>query len=188
MPQKGFTSQDLEAILAKNPSLKVEEIKGPASSDKDKTKGKGKKKPPSPKTSAGTIAQILQKPKRSQVFDPTHGMNDTEKRLSRELEVEKLLGNILGFHFEKIGLQLAPKTWYFPDFVVFMPDGCMHVIEVKGFLRDDAAAKYKVAVGMFPEITFHMVRSENQSWKEMYGKLLEPPIPTDGKNCRITLR
>lgn len=187
MQKKRFTSQDLQKILARNPSIKIQENNIPPPKNQNSTK-KGKKPPHSTKAEGTSISQILKKTKRNQIFNPIHGMNETEKKLAKELETEKLLGQILGYHFEKIGLQLAPKTWYFPDFVVFMPDGTMHVIEVKGFLRDDAAAKYKIAVGMFPEITFHMIRKKNQTWKEMYSSLLDPPTSTNGKNCRITSR
>lgn len=167
---KGMSSKELDLLVQKNPGLAERmQITGPNEKKKRKTATSG-------------ILAILGKPPKSLSSE----MNVTEKHLDRELQLEKLQGHIKEYHFESIGLKIAPKTWYFPDFVVFMPDDRMHVIEVKGFLRDDAAAKYKVAVGLYPGIHFHMIRRENHSWQEMYQSLLTLPEKTDGKNCRIT--
>lgn len=171
----GMSSKEFEILLEKNPKIakRMQLLSG----------GKTPKSPKKEKeVTQGSILQILQNRPKVDHNEP----NDTEKSLARELQLEKLQGNIRGFHFEEIGLKIAPKTWYFPDFIVFMNDGSTHAVEVKGFLRDDAAAKFKVAVGLFPHITFHMVRKYNHTWKQMYNSLLKNPIQTDGKNCRIT--
>lgn len=168
--RKGISSKEFEALIKSRPGLVATET--------PKTKV-------SKSQGAQRILPILQN--RQAAWEaPRKEMNATERRLDKELELERLQGNILCYHFESFGLCIAPKTWYFPDFVVFLPTGEIHVIEVKGFLRDDAAAKYKVAVGLFPGIRFHMIRSERCGWKEMYGALLDRPEKTDGKNCRIT--
>lgn len=174
---KRMTSKDLDKMVADNPDLAKRITIGPKASERD-----SKKKRKTPSTNTVSAMELLQKkPKKLGVE-----INDTERKLDQELRLEKLQGNILDYHYEKIGLNIAPKTWYFPDFVVYMPDGAMHVIEVKGYLRDDAAVKYKVAVGLYPSITFHMIKKSGHSWKEMYGSLLDHPEQTDGKNCRIT--
>lgn len=172
--RKGISSKEFEELLKSHPQLGT-----------GQTKGEPKKKRSCTAKEPQKILEILQKNQETWRA-PRKEMNATEKRLDKELELERLQGHILAYHFESFGLCIAPKTWYFPDFVVFLPNGELHVIEVKGFLRDDAAVKYKVAVGLFPGIHFHMVRSERCKWKEMYGALLNRPEKTDGKNCRIT--
>jgi hypothetical protein len=170
----GLSEKEFQDLLARNPNLRVEGVTTPA---------KGAKKKRNPKDGV-PILDILNN-------GPAHKagqieMNDHEAALDRELRDAQDKGEIQGYHFEEIGLKIGPKTWYFPDFVVFDKVGQCHVIEVKGFLRDDAAAKFKVANGLFPHIRFHMVRKKKQTWKELYGALHKPVPKTDGKACRIT--
>lgn len=63
---------------------------------------------------------------------------------------------------QSMTLRIANGCRYTPDFVVVY-HGAMHepveviAYEVKGFMRDDAAVKIKVAATAFPWITFHLV-------------------------------
>lgn len=65
---------------------------------------------------------------------------------------------------QAITLQLANGLRYTPDFVsvtyAFTPESILsewRAWEVKGFARDDAVAKLKMAARVFPAITFHLV-------------------------------
>jgi hypothetical protein len=58
---------------------------------------------------------------------------------------------------EGITLRLANGVRYTPDFCVFNPGGDVVFYEVKGFMRDDAAVKVKVAAGKFPRASFWLV-------------------------------
>ena len=58
---------------------------------------------------------------------------------------------------EGLGFRIGNGCVYWPDFVV--PSSCnrSHVYEVKGFMRDDAAVKLKVAASKFPTFKFFLV-------------------------------
>jgi hypothetical protein len=60
------------------------------------------------------------------------------------------LGDILWYRFEGLKLRLADNTFYTPDFAVMAADGVMECHEVKGFWRDDARAKIKIAAEQYP--------------------------------------
>jgi hypothetical protein len=84
------------------------------------------------------------------------GMNKTERRYANHLDMLKRQGVVLWWAFEAVKLKLAPNTHYTPDFLVLRPGG-FEFHEVKGFWRDDARVKIKVAAVMFP-IPFLAVR------------------------------
>ena len=86
----------------------------------------------------------------------TGRMNKLEAKHARELEYRKEAGEITGYWFEEIKFRLADKTWYTPDFFVRMADGTYEVHECKGFMRDDAAVKIKVAARLFPCFVFRL--------------------------------
>jgi hypothetical protein len=64
---------------------------------------------------------------------------------------------------QSVTLRIANGCRYTPDFVVAyhhstdIPSVDLVAYEVKGFMRDDAAVKIKVAATAFPWITFHLV-------------------------------
>jgi hypothetical protein len=76
--------------------------------------------------------------------------NQLEAAYERELEAQKQRGEILWYQFEGITFKLAKDTRYTPDFVVMLPNGEMECRETKGFWRDDAKIKLKIASAMFP--------------------------------------
>lgn len=78
------------------------------------------------------------------------GMNKTEKRRAIELEALKRDGAIHSWAYEKVTLKLADDTRYTPDFFVVELDGSIRFEEIKGFWRDDAKVKIKVAAQQFP--------------------------------------
>lgn len=77
-------------------------------------------------------------------------MNHTESRYAEHLEQMRMLGSIAWYSFESITLKLASDCRYTPDFVVMLPDGLIEMHEVKGFWRDDAKVKIKIASSKFP--------------------------------------
>ena len=80
----------------------------------------------------------------------TGAMNKTEAAYERDLRDALNLGDILWFRFEGLKLRLADNTFYTPDFAVLAADRVMECHEVKGFWRDDARAKIKIAAEMYP--------------------------------------
>ena len=86
-------------------------------------------------------------------------MNGTEARYAQLLNLRKNAGEIMDWRFEPFGLRLAKLTFYHPDFLVVFPDH-FEIHEVKGFWRDDARAKIKVAAELFPWFKFIAVEAK----------------------------
>lgn len=77
-------------------------------------------------------------------------MNKLEQSRAEDLEAMRLRGEINAWWFEAITFKLADDTRYTPDFVIQATDGTMYIEETKGFWKDDALVKIKVAAAMFP--------------------------------------
>lgn len=78
-------------------------------------------------------------------------MNNTEKLYADTiLAIEKLSGEIVEWWHEQFTFKLADDLRYTPDFVVQYPDGLLEVREIKGFMREDAHIKLKIAAQIFP--------------------------------------
>jgi hypothetical protein len=112
-------------------------------------------------------------------------MNRWEQEYALELEARKHAGEILWWGFEAIKLRLADGTWYTPDLAVLewrdirtktlgtpiAKCAEMQFIEVKGFLRDDANVKFKVAAELFPWAEFLMYRKKKGGGWELIKHL-----------------
>jgi hypothetical protein len=95
-------------------------------------------------------------------------MNQLEFRYALELEARKQAGAISDYRYEPMRLILAKRTSYLPDFLVLTADGEVEFHEVKGFMRDDAHVKLKVAAATFPFFRFWLVRAGKRGepeWK-----------------------
>ena len=91
-------------------------------------------------------------------------MNNTEHKFEKEyLYPRKLAGEIVSYEFEKIKLRLADRTFYTPDFFVTYPN-YFEFIEVKGFWRDDARVKIKVATEQYHHFKWRAVQWKNKQW------------------------
>ena len=91
-----------------------------------------------------------------------------EEQYRNMLEAKYRVGEILAYEYESITFRLAPKTTYTPDFLVVLPDGKVQIHEVKGFAREDAIVKFKVAAQQNPWFEFIMVKkSKTEGWVEM---------------------
>jgi hypothetical protein len=77
-------------------------------------------------------------------------MNKTEAAYESDLRDAQAVGDIQWYRFEGLKLRLADNTFYTPDFAVVARDGVLECHEVKGFWRDDARAKIKIAAEMYP--------------------------------------
>jgi hypothetical protein len=85
-------------------------------------------------------------------------MNKLETKYSQHLELRRQAGEILHWKFEPLKLRLAQRTYYNVDFSVVLAGGAIEMHETKGFWRDDARVKIKVAAEHFPEYNFVGVR------------------------------
>ena len=92
-------------------------------------------------------------------------MNKTEARYAHELELLQRAGVVLWWAFGSMKIRLANRTWYTPDFAILDSVG-LRFVEIKGFLRDDAAVKFKVARETYQQFKFTMLRWVNGAWQE----------------------
>lgn len=97
-------------------------------------------------------------------YGPRKGMNGLESRYAKTLEGQRIAGEIRSWRYEALTLKLANKTTYTPDFLVVTADGYIECHETKGFFRDDAKVKIKVAACEFPEIRFLLVQEKRGDW------------------------
>lgn len=93
-------------------------------------------------------------------------MNSHEAKYAARLEEERLAGRVDSWMFEPVGLRLAKGLTYNPDFMVVYADGSTEFHEVKGFWRDDAKAKIKMAATAFPMFTFRSFSLKKNTWEE----------------------
>lgn len=88
-----------------------------------------------------------------------------EEQYASRLETLKRAGEIRDFKFEPMRILLANKTTYLPDFLVVSNSGYLEFHEVKGFIREDALVKFKIAAEMLPMFDFLMITKHNSSWE-----------------------
>ena len=96
---------------------------------------------------------------------PKRDKNKTEAAYGNYLEALKRAGTVLWYEFEGIKLRLADNTYYTPDYAVIAADGVMDMHEVKGFWRDDARVKIKVAADIYP-FRFLAIKKEKDGWEK----------------------
>lgn len=84
------------------------------------------------------------------VRDEYAGMNKTEALRAKDLDAMKRAGQIVAWWYEKWTFKLADDLRYTPDFVIQKPSGALEIEEVKGFWREDARAKVKMFVALYP--------------------------------------
>lgn len=90
------------------------------------------------------------------------GMNKTEAAYGAYLELQRKHGYIDWYRFEGMRLKLADGAWFKPDYAVLV-DGALQFHEVKGFMREAANVRLKVANEQYP-FRFFLVRFERGSW------------------------
>lgn len=77
-------------------------------------------------------------------------MNKTEAAYAEELRLRELAGEVVWFKYEGVTLRLGPDCRYTPDFLVMLLGGELECHETKGFHREDAMVKLRVAAEAFP--------------------------------------
>jgi hypothetical protein len=103
-------------------------------------------------------------------------MNNTEREYADMLDIRRAAGEITAYWFERLTLKLAADSRYTPDFLVLLSCGALEIHEVKGsFIRDDAAAKLKIAADVFP---YRFILAQRLSKKQGGGWKIEP-VPSD---------
>lgn len=85
---------------------------------------------------------------------PARYRNKTEAAYAAELEQVRLAGAIIEWGYEDAKLRLANGAWFTPDFRVVTVAGATEFHEVKGFWREAARVRIKVAADRFPRYRF----------------------------------
>ena len=101
---------------------------------------------------------------------PAKRIRQDSKPLMNKLEqawLDKLkFGNFTDkVYVQAIKFKLCNGVTYCPDFVVVQHHGHMVCYETKGFMRDDAAIKIKMAAKEFPNFTWILVWKKDRQWK-----------------------
>jgi hypothetical protein len=91
-------------------------------------------------------------------------MNGTERAYANLLEQRVYSGVILSWRYEPFRMRLADwKCTYTPDFLVVHEDR-FEIVEVKGFRRDDAMSKFRMAASIYPWFIWRMVGFKKKEW------------------------
>lgn len=101
------------------------------------------------------------------------GLNKLERAFRDQvLEPAYVTHRIARYWREPIKLRLAGRTWYAPDWLVEIPAGehglasRLVFVETKGFMRDDASVKLKVAAAEYPCFGWLLVtRPKHRGWE-----------------------
>ena len=91
--------------------------------------------------------------------------NGLESDYAAYLDTLRFGGDVLFWAFEKIRLTLADRTTLLPDFFIVTAEGKAEFHETKGFWREDARAKIKVAAQQFPCFVFKGVKKGKGGWE-----------------------
>lgn len=81
---------------------------------------------------------------------PKSKMNKTESAYSQHLEMMRRAGRVLWYRFEPMKLRLADGSYYKPDFGVMTSAREFELHETKGFWREAARVRIKVAAELYP--------------------------------------
>lgn len=90
-------------------------------------------------------------------------MNKLETRYYKYLDSRP---DVLEVYYEPFKLRLGKdwKTTYAPDFLIMKKDLTLEVHETKGFWRDDARVKIKVAANLYPIFKWVGVTLRKGKW------------------------
>lgn len=89
-----------------------------------------------------------------------------EARYAGHLEALQHTGEIREFRHESITLTLANRCRFTPDFHVLLPDGRHEFREVKGWAREDAIIKIRVAARLYRWARFILITRPKGEWVE----------------------
>lgn len=103
------------------------------------------------------------KPAKKRLRQNASGLNKTEAAFFEHL---KNIWPTHAHHAQAITLRLGNGVRYTPDFASFARDsGEIVAHEVKGYMRDDAAVKIKVAAALYPQIRFRLAtKAKGGTW------------------------
>lgn len=91
-------------------------------------------------------------------------VNKTEGDFERdELAPLKLSGVVVDYKYESVKFRLANGAWYTPDFVAWVHGKQRPMVyEIKGFWREAARVRIKVAAELYPQYQFIAVQKKRK--------------------------
>lgn len=96
--------------------------------------------------------------------------NKLERDYAARLALRQSAGEVAEWGFQRLTLKLGHDTRYTPDFdYVDAKTRELVLVEVKGFMRDDARVKLYAAARAFP-FRFVLATKEGGAWKEEPAK------------------
>jgi len=87
-----------------------------------------------------------------------------ELEYAKYLDVMKAAGQIRDWAYEGEHLDIGIGARYTPDFRLVCFDGLIQYREVKGYKREAAMVRLKVAAKLYPQYTFVLVTKKDGSW------------------------
>jgi hypothetical protein len=97
---------------------------------------------------------------------PSPYRSQLEADYAQRLELQRIAGEVLGYDYEGMRLNLGGGAWYKPDFLILPPSMELTLAEVKGFWREAARVRIKVAAAKYPYLRFVAVTREDGVWRE----------------------
>lgn len=107
---------------------------------------------------------LFTKPAKPMLKQDRTGLNKTETAFLAYLK-ENFTDASTHITAQGLTLKLANGVRYTPDFIVVYGKGEITAYETKGFMRDDAGVKIKVAAQQWPWITFYLVTRRKKEWQ-----------------------
>jgi len=90
--------------------------------------------------------------------------NKWEHDYAKRLDYERALGIIRDFSYETERLTIGEGATFLPDFPVTLADGTREMREVKGYRREAAMVRIRVAARLYPHLRFVLVTKVNGEW------------------------
>lgn len=95
-------------------------------------------------------------------------MNKTEGAYWDRLQTLVRGGLLAWCGYEVVTFKLAHDTRYTPDFIIITNDGAVEAHETKGFFREDALVKVKVAAEQIRWCRFFVVKKTADGWESKH--------------------
>jgi len=90
--------------------------------------------------------------------------NKWEHDYAKRLDYERAIGLITEWSYESERLTIGEGATFLPDFPVTLADGTREMREVKGYRREAAMVRIRVAAKQYPHLRFVLVTRVNGEW------------------------
>lgn len=87
-----------------------------------------------------------------------------ELEYATHLELLRVAGRLNAWAYEPDRLEIGEGARYTPDFRVTLLSGAIEYHEVKGYRRESAMVRIRVAAKLYPQCRFVLVTKANGSW------------------------